>query len=197
MEKSQIVFVEVGKLYSASTTNMGKWMWQDHTQWVADKAKVLAKKYGADIEASYCAALIHDLGDSKYERGDNDFDTWTWQTGKEILRTAGFRRQARDEILEAMRTHSCHPNHLPTAIEGKVLATADGMRHIQTSFFPMICYMNRPEGIRTYEEWQSWFNNKIGRDYNAKILFKDEKDEVKEDYEALLRVFGNGILNDR
>ena len=195
MDKSKIVFEEVGEQYKAATTAMGNWMWRNHTQWVADKAKRLAEKYGANVEKAYCAALLHDLGDSHYERSHADFDTWSWETGKEILRKAGFRKRDRDEILEAIRTHSCHPGHLPASPEGKVLATADGMWHLRTSFFPVICYMNRPDTAQSYEEWQDWFNAKIERDFGPKIFFEDERNEVREDYEALKKVFGNKSLN--
>lgn len=190
-----MVFNEVDALYQAATTTMGKWMWDNHTQWVADKTKKLAEKYGADAEKAYCAALLHDLGDSKYERDHTDFDTWSWETSKEILKKAEFRRHDRDQILEAIRTHSCHPGHLPTTLEGKILATADGMWHLQTNFFPVICYMNRPDNTKTYDEWQDWFSQKIERDFGPKIFFEDERDEVKKDYEALKRVFRNKSLN--
>ncbi len=162
---------------------------------VADKAKKLAEKYGANAEKVYCAALLHDLADSRYERGHEDFDNWSKEKGKEILIKAGFNENEIREILEAVRTHACRPGNLPTALEGKVLATADGMWHLQTSFFPVICYMNRPENTRTYEEWQEWFNGKIERDFGPKIFFEDERTEVKEDYEALSRVFRNRTLD--
>jgi HD superfamily phosphodiesterase len=191
MEKSKIVFTAVNNLYSSATTSMGKWMWQNHTQWVADKATFLAKKYNANVEKSYCAALLHDLGDSQYERSHKDFDAWSWEMGKAILKKAGFRKAERDAILETIRTHSCHPGHLPTTVEGKVLATADGMWHLQTNFFPVICYMNRPEGVKSYQEWQEWFTTKIERDFGPKIFFDEEREEIRKDYEALLRVFGN------
>jgi len=197
MEKREIVLNEVSELYAVATTSMGKWMWRNHTQWVANKAEELAKKYKADVEKVYCAALLHDLGDSRYERGHADFDTWSWNTGKAILKKAGFRKAERDAILEAIRTHSCHPGHLPATIEGEVLATADGMWHLQTNFFPVICYMNRPENTHDYDEWQKWFNGKIERDFNMKIFFDDEKEEVREDYDALMKVFGNVTLDDR
>lgn len=196
MKKHEVVLTEVSALYEQATTSMGAWMWHNHTQWVADKTKELAKKYGADIEKVYCAALLHDLGDSKYERGHADFDTWSWNTSKAILKKAGFRKAERDEILEAIRTHSCHPGHLPTAIEGKILATADGMWHLQTSFFPTICYMHRPDDTHSYKQWQKWFSGKIERDFATKIFFEDEKEEVRKDYEALKRVFGNIALDD-
>lgn len=197
MEKGETVFAEVNELYVAATTSMGTWMWRNHTKWVARKAKLLAEKYGADVEKAYCAALLHDLGDSRYERDHPDFDTWSWETSKTILKKAGFRRAERDEILEAIRTHSCHPGHLPTTLEGKILATADGMWHLQTSFFPVICYMNRPDNARTFEAWQQWFNGKIERDFGPKIFFEDEKSELQADYEALKRVFGNTTLDSK
>lgn len=195
MNRSEIVHNEVDALYSAATTIIGKWMWRNHTQWVAHKGKKLAEKYGADSEKVYCAALLHDLGDSKYERGDEAFDTWSWETSKEILKKAGFRRSKRDDILEAIRTHSCHPGHLPTTREGEVVATADAMWHLQTSFFPRLCHMHRPPNARTYEEWQQWFLEKIERDFRVKIFFADEREEAREDYEALLRVFGKNDLD--
>lgn len=166
---------------------MGKWMWRNHTQWVADKARKLAEKYGANAEKAYCAALLHDLGDSKYERGHEQFDSWAKEKAQEILTKAGFDSGEADEILEAVRTHSSRPGNLPTTQEGKVLATADGMWHIQTSFFPVICYMNRPDNTKTYEEWQEWFVGKIERDFGPKIFFEDERAEVKEGYEALVK----------
>jgi putative nucleotidyltransferase with HDIG domain len=197
MTKSKKVLAEVDALYQVATTSMGKWMWRNHTQWVADKARDLAEKYGANVEKVYCAALLHDLGDSQYERGHEDFDTWSKKKGQEILLKAGFNEHEIKHIIEAIRTHSCRPGSLPKTQEGKVLATADGMWHLQTSFFPVICYMHRPENTKTYEEWQAWFNGKIERDFRSKIFFDDERAEVKEDYEALSRVFGNKTLDSR
>lgn len=176
---------------------MGSWMWHNHTQWVADKARQLAEKYDADTEKTYCAALLHDLGDSHYERDHPDFDTWSWDTSKEILRKAGYRKKERDEILDAISTHSCHPGHLPSTLEGKILATADGMWHLQTSFFPVICYMNRPSNLRSYEAWQAWFTTKVERDFGQKIFFEDEKAAVEKDYKALKRVFENKTLHSK
>lgn len=198
MDKSKAVFTAVSELYSAATTPLGKWMWQNHVQWVANKAKQLAEKYGADAEKAYCAALLHDFADCQYERGHEDFDSWSETNGKAVLLRAGFSEDEAKEIIEVIiRPHSCRPGNLPTTLEGKILATADAMFHLQTSFFPILCYMHRPEHTNTYEEWQEWFAEKIERDYGPKIFFEDERVEVKEDYEALKRVFKNKTLNSR
>ena len=197
MDKDKIVFEEVDALYRAATTTMGKWMWHNHTQWVADKARSLAEKYQADPAITYCAALLHDLGDSKYERGHEAFDAWANEKSKEILGRAGCSESQIAQILEAIRTHGSRPGNPPTTLEGKVLATADGMWHVQTNFFPIICYMNRPQTTHTYEEWQAWFAGKIERDFGPKIFFEDEREEVRADYEALKRVFSNKTLDNK
>lgn len=194
MERSKLVFDEVNELYEAATTSMGKWMWHNHTQWVADKTKQLAEKYNANVEKAYCAALLHDLGDSKYERGDESFDSWSKEKGEGILLKANFDQIEIEEIMEAVRTHGSRPGNPPTTQEGKVLATADGMWHIQTNFFPIICYMNRPQNTYSYDEWQEWFIGKIERDFGPKIFFEDEREEMREDYEALIKVFGKKDL---
>lgn len=118
-------------------------------------------KYGADAERTYCAALLHDLGDSWYERSHADFDTWSNEKSKEILLKASFSEDETSQILEAIRAHSCRPGSLPTTLEGKALATADAMWHLQTSFFPVICYMNRPDTAHSYGEWQEWFKKRL------------------------------------
>jgi putative nucleotidyltransferase with HDIG domain len=197
MKESNAVFAEVSRLYLAdSAKSMGKWMWHNHVQWVAAKAKKLAEKYGADPKKVYCAALLHDLGDSRHDRSYKEFAAWSEKKGREILLLAGFDEADAKEIIEIIiRPHSCRPGNLPTTQEGKVLATADAMWHLQTGFFPMICYMHRPEHTDTYEAWQEWFSEKIERDFGPKIFFADERAEVTEDYEALCRVFGNKTLH--
>ena len=119
MERSKLVLDEVNDLYEVATTSMGKWMWRNHTQWVADKAKSLAEKYGADVEKVYCAALLHDLGDSKYERGDENFDTWSKEKGEEILLEAGFTQGEVEEVwkLFALMAHAQAILQLPKKVE--------------------------------------------------------------------------------
>src|SRR5262245_13336247 len=122
MERSKIVFAEVGKRYEATTTSLGKWMWDDHLQWVANQAKKLAEKYAADTEKAYCAALLHDLADSQYERDHEQFAIWSEETGQAVLLKAGFSEDETTEIIEVIvRPHSCRPGNLPTTPEGKVL----------------------------------------------------------------------------
>jgi hypothetical protein len=199
MERSKAVFTEVSQLYLAeSAKDMGKWMWHNHVQWVANKANGLAEKYGANAEKAYCAALIHDLGDCQHLRSDATFGSWSEEKGEDILMRAGFNQnEAKEIISDIVRPHSCRPGNLPTTLEGKVLATADAMWHLQTNFYPLFCYKQLPENTNIYEEWQEWFNEKIDRDFGTKIFFEDERAEVNDDYKALSRVFRNTALRSK
>lgn len=197
MSRQQNVFEIVKDLYENTQTEMGLWMWNNHVQWVATRAKELAQKYRADDEKVFCAALLHDLGDAEYPRRHKDFKSWSDAKGNEILAEVGFSDLERKEIIEVIiHPHSCRPGNLPSTLEGKILSTADAMFHLQTNFFPLFCHMNRPEIYSQYSEWQAWISEKLPRDFNVKIFFEEEREVVREDYIALMKVFENKSLSD-
>lgn len=198
MNRDKKVFEIVKAVYENEETRpMGLWMWNNHVQWVADKTKQLATKYNADEEMSVSAALLHDLADARHERGNPEFDEWSETKAYEVLKETDYTEEEAREIMEIIvRPHSCRPGNLPTTLEGKVLATADAMFHLQTSFFTVLCYKNMPVNAKSLEAWQVWFEEKVERDYGSKIFFDDEKAEVMADYEALKRVFGNKSLKE-
>lgn len=197
MNRLSKVYEQVENIYLAKGTHpIGRWMWNNHVNWVKDKAQMLAQKYQADEEKVMIAALLHDLADARYERGDADFDDWGEAQAKEILANAGFSEAETGYILEEIiKPHSCRPENLPTSIEGRVLATADALFHLQTSFFALFCYKNRPQRTSSFEEWQDWFSEKVERDFTNKIFFEDERREAQADYDALKRVFKNDTLS--
>lgn len=195
MNREDKVYVAVSKLYQNSSREMGVWMWNNHVKWVANRTKELAEKYGANTEKAYCAALLHDLADYKYDRNDDEFDECSEIEGRVILKESGFEDGELHEVMDVIiKPHSCRPGNLPTTIEGKVLATADAMFHLETSFFPMLCFKHKPSQHETYEAWQVWFDEKIERDFGPKIFFEEERNMVEADYQALKRVFGNRTL---
>lgn len=189
-EKQQKVFNDVEKLYLNSPRDMGRWMWKHHVQWVAEKVGKLAEKYGAHKDMVVVGALLHDLGDVKYERTDNNHELWGNEKSRFILSETGF---SPDEIAETMKNiidpHSCHPDNLPTTMEGKILATADAMFHLQTDFFIQLSWMHLPPWKKSFDEWKEWVVEKLDRDYNSKIFFDDEKEEIEPNYNALKLIF--------
>lgn len=137
-------------------------------------------------------ALLHDLGDVKFERTDEDHESWGNKKVGEILELAGFDENEIIEIIEEIiKPHSCHPENLPKTIEGKVLATADAMFHLQTDFFIQVCYMNLPPWKKNINEWKQWANEKLERDISDKIFFDDERKEIEPNYQALKLVINS------
>jgi len=196
MNRHKKVFEIVEAIYKGKETRpMGSWMWNNHVQWVASKTAELAQKYNAREEFAISGALLHDLADTIYERTHDNFDEWSEKKGYEVLKEAGFDDKESKEIMElVVGPHSCHPENIPSILEGRVLATADAMFHLQTSFFPVLCYANMPHKAESLDDWREWFSKKVERDYSSKIFFDDEKKEVEADYFALKRVFGNRSL---
>jgi len=199
MNRYEKVFEIVKDVYTDELAEpTGFWMWNNHVQWVATKTKVLAEKYNAKVEFAVSAALLHDIGDAKYaDRSHEDFDNWCVTKGYDVLSEAGFNDMEAKEIIEIIvDPHSCRPGNLPTTIEGRVLATADAMFHLQTNFFLIFFYEHMPKKTQSVTEWQDWFDEKVERDYGVKIFFEDERKEVEEDYKALKKVFGNRSLEE-
>lgn len=186
--RSKLVFKSVKNLYESSERELGKWMWKNHVQWVADKAELLAEKYSANKESVYVGSLLHDLGDVWMERENEDFEKKSNEFSTKILIDAGFKSdEIKDILTNIIEPHSCYPDNLPQSIEGKCLASADAMFHLMTDFFPQFSWKHIPK--KNYDEWIDWVNEKLERDYNNKIFFDSEKEEVEPYFLALKKVY--------
>lgn len=186
----QKVFDKVEQLYLDSSRDMGRWMWQNHVQWVAEKTKMLSQKYNANEGLAITGALLHDLGDVKFERTESEHDIWGTTESIKILEHSGYSPSEIDQIIhQVIAPHSCHEGNLPITLEGKILATADAMFHLQTNFFVQLCWMHLPPWMETFSQWNDWVAEKLERDSSVKIFFKDELEEVKPYHQALKSVF--------
>jgi hypothetical protein len=77
---------------------------------------------------------------------------------------------------------------MPTTLEGKVMASADGAAHFLTDFYPLFCW--RHYGPKDdYQAFKAWMRVKMEKDYHKKLFFEDIKQEVTSRYEALKLIF--------
>jgi hypothetical protein len=77
---------------------------------------------------------------------------------------------------------------MPTVLEGKVMATADGAAHFLTDFYSLFCW--RHYGPQDdYAVFKAWVLSKMEKDINKKLFFDDVKQQVLPRYEALKLVF--------
>lgn len=187
-EKQRCVYQRVETLYRQSDRKTAVWLWDHHVQVVAYFALELAKKYAADSDICFSAALLHDIADIWYERNHPDFEEKTKRTGQEIFREAGFNEEEWIQTFDKVITpHSCYPENMPETLEAKVLATADAMAHLLTDFYEDFQKMGLPTTDK--EKFTAWVNSKLERDFNRKIFFVEIKEHVKSKYDMLKKRF--------
>lgn len=165
------------------------WLYENHIFIVADNAVRLAKRFGGRQDLARAAALLHDLADAKMSRFSEGHDEATLDIAREVMQKAGFSKQEIEICVDdAVRYHSCHDGHAPSSVEGKVMATADALAHLQTDFYVYALWaLGRDKPL---EKAKTWALKKIDRDFNNKILFDEIKGECRPDYEHLVNVFG-------
>lgn len=187
--RQKIVFEQVRELYENSQRKEAHWMWENHVQTVAQNCLTLAARYHADADLAFSGGLLHDLGDVWYTRDDPRFEPESKGKAEEILKKAGI---SPDEIVsiivKIIAPHSCMPGDEQTMIEGKILATADALAHLQTNFYYDFKKMGWPQGLQP-EEFNEWVNAKIDRDFDKKIFFAEVREKVKPLYEKLKKDF--------
>jgi len=181
----------VGKLYEEKKPNRTKWsdwLYENHVLVVANYASDLAKKYGANEEYSYAAALLHDIADAVMPRSEAGHEEETFKIARDFLSQSEY---SDDEIKlivdDAVKYHSCHGGKIPSTIEGKVLATADSFAHLKTDFY--IYAVWALAGEKTLDEIKEWTLAKLERDLHNKVQFEDEKKELEPEYTRLKELF--------
>ena len=153
------------------------WLYENHVLWVAKKSRELAEKYAVNADIAEAAALIHDVADAVMARRDDNHESESLRLARELLVECGYH-EAEIKIIvdDAARFHSCHDGHKPNSQEGLVLATADAMAHFQTSFYAYALWMR---GRHDYDSLRAWALAKLERDYHDKIMYEDERAEVR------------------
>lgn len=193
MFKYQKVAQLVQQAYEQSTEDFGQWMWKNHVPVVAQKALELSKKYNADPDLAVAGAYLHDFGDAFMYRFADNHEEVSESKAREVLMQSGYFDVEVEKVMnEIIAVHSCRPSDpLPETLEAKVMATADALAHLTTDFYLQFNWKHIPEG-KTYREFIEWVTEKLDRDFNRKIFFKEIKDEVRPRYEALVEIFVKG-----
>lgn len=165
------------------------WLGDNHVFVVADNASQLAVNKGANAELARAAALLHDIADTEMSRFDDAHEEASLRIARKLLEEAGFAKDEIDIVVDdAIRHHSCHDGRIPASLEGRVLAAADSMAHLQSDFYVFATWALGGE-TKGLPDVKRWALKKINRDFNDKILFDDVRDSCREDYEWLKELF--------
>lgn len=191
MDRLQLLEDKVKALYHEKNPHRAAWAdWLEkhHVFFVADKAYELAKRYGANEELAQTAALLHDIADTQTTRDDKNHETISLQIARKLMTKVGYTADETKLVVDdAIRYHSCHRSEHPKSLEGKILATADALAHLQTDFYVFAAWAIGQD--MTFEELKQWVLKKIDRDLQNKIFFEEIRKEVIPDYERIKTLF--------
>jgi putative nucleotidyltransferase with HDIG domain len=191
MQKLDILRQNVEDLYTSNNPDADVWIdwsYPNHVLFVADLTGKIAAAQHANAELAVAGALLHDVADAVMSRRNPEHEAKSLALADEILRKCGFSEDETTFVVrEIIKPHSCK-KLMPTSLEGKVMATADGAAHFLTDFYPLFCW--RHYGPQDdYEAFKAWMRGKIEKDFTKKLFFDDIKQQVLPHYEALKLVF--------
>lgn len=191
MQRLETLRQTVEKLYTADNPDADVWIdwsYPNHVLVVADLAEKIAITQGANVELAVAGALLHDVADAVMARKSPGHEAESLKLAEKLLRDSGFDDKDTTFVVdEIIKPHSCK-ELMPTTLEGKVMATADGAAHFLTDFYPTFCW--RHYGPQDdYNVFRNWVRGKIEKDFTKKLFFDDIKQEVLPHYEAVKLVF--------
>lgn len=161
------------------------WMMDNHVAVVADNATALAQRFGANQELARAAALLHDIADVKMARASDQHEQASLDLARELLQQIEYSEEEIATVVDdAIRKHSCRNNERPDSLEGKVLATADALAHMQTDFYFFFAWLFG-SGNSTYDRLREELIKKIERDFYRKICFDEVRVELQPRYDFL------------
>ena len=185
----------IDALYLDKNTSRAK-DWADylhtsHVFKVADKALELSERFNASAELAVAAAMLHDIADAVMSREDPRHEQESATIARSFLRACTFNDEEIQTIVDdAMKHHSCRGEDRPQTLEGKVMATADAVVHLQTDFYDF-AVRNFTASGETNADISNWGLEKTDRDFHKKIFFPEVQDEVRPDYERERRRFAS------
>ena len=192
MTRIQSLEQSVSDLYTAQNperADWADWLGENHVFLVADNATELAKRFGANEELARAAALLHDIADTKMSRFADNHEEISLVMARELMQQADFNEEEIQlTVDDAIRFHSCHDGHIPTSVEGRVLATADSQAHLLSDFYLFATWSFGKEG-KSLEDVKRYVVKKIDRDFHDKIQFDEVRKECHVAYDRLKTLF--------
>jgi hypothetical protein len=191
MQELDALKQKVEKLYTSGNPMADVWVdwaYPNHVLVVAALTGRIAKTQGANIELTVAGAFLHDIADAVMARKNPEHEAESLKLAGNLLQESGFSAEDTAFVVgEIIKPHSCK-ELMPTTLEGKVMATADGAAHFLTDFYPFVCW--RHYGPKDdYGAFKDWMRAKMEKDFNKKLFFDDIKQEVRPRYEALKLTF--------
>lgn len=194
METSRIQKLEenVRALYETKSPDRADWtdwLYENYVFVVADYSQQVAENFGGNPELARAAGMLHDIADAVMKRDDPSHEVRSVEIARQLLSEGGFSEdEIRIVVDDAIRFHACHGDEQPQTLEGKAMATGDGLGHIATNFYDYGLTNMKARGD-SLEQIRTWALPKIERDYREKIQYDEIREETKVDYERVKTLF--------
>lgn len=159
--------------------------WNYHIKPVIEETKKLAKKYGANEEIVWLAAILHDFGQLEALESHEEIGS---KRAHVFLIEEKFSEEIAEKVGETILTHRCN-RYFPETLEQKILATADALSHFKTPHYFWITHKNSKDFSGLLKKYAE----KIERDLKEKIFFEEERKTVKKEFAALKKWFNYKI----
>lgn len=159
----------------------GEAFWNIHVKNVIRFSREMARKYGANEDVLWVAAILHDIGQVENLEKHDELSV---KRADEIMREKGFNKDYVELVKKTILTHR-NKKYKPETLEQRILATADVLSHFKTAHYLWIGFSSEKE----FKDLMADFSKKIERYYNEKIFFEDEKKMVEPYYKLLKEWF--------
>ena len=157
--------------------------WEYHLLPVIKNAKMLAEKYGADIDVVEVSAIFHDYADLIDMQNRDNHHILGAQLAEEILLKDGFSVEFVEKVKRCIFNHRASVVKEKFTIEEVCVADADAMSHLD-SFVELICWRAYlGEDVKTCNDI---VKTKIMKSY-AKMS-PETKELTKEKYNSIMNV---------
>jgi len=165
---------------------MKGWWFEAHLLGVEKFAKELLRKFPkADKEVVMLGVWLHDL--QRIHRIKGDHEKIGAREAVKVMKEYGYDPKTIRGVEDIILAHSCE-KRMPSSLEGKILATADGMSHYYNDFFLKIAVL----GQRDAKEYKKWLAEKLDRNYNRKLFFPFAKKKIKSRHELFKKLITMG-----
>lgn len=188
---SRTLLEEIGRAVEqacvADTNVFGYGIWTHHIQQVADHARRLAPRFGADPEIAEVAALLHDYASVKDEALYEDHHVHGPAEAAKVLSRLDVPQTKIEAVQEAIAGHRASVPVGERSAEAECLANADALAHIEQ--VPSLLFLAFQQHGLGIDDGAAWVRAKLTRSWNK--LRPDVQEMVRDRYEAALKTLSS------
>ena len=174
----------VERACAADSNHFGYGIWSHHITAVADNARRLAPRFGADPEIVEIAALLHDYASVKDVALYRDHHLHGPVEAEKLLRGFGYPQQRIDAVKHCIAAHRGSVEVEPVSAEAACLRSADAMAHVQN--VPSLLYLAYRHHGLDIDQGARWVRAKLERSWHK--LDDEVRELVRAEYRAALAV---------